>query len=163
MRQQVAQPPRIALRRGMLALKRKIVVRAETLEPRLAFVSFAPAAELVAHVLDLFPQKTRRAITAARLELHDRSGHFDNAGVEINRAAGGQLKGAPRSRHHFLPNESLGRSENYLRPPANIINEKAELRLETDDGARRRKMNPLSAFRSIPFYDSLHSRGTNVR
>jgi hypothetical protein len=162
-RQQEAESSRIALGRSVLALKGEIVMRAETLQPRLAFVAPAPAPEFLAHILNLFPQQPRGAVTTARLELHDRCSHLDHAGVEINRATGGELEGAPRARHHLLANQPLRRSEYYLRPPPNIIDQKAELRLQTDDSARRRKMNPLAAFGAFLFYDSLHSRGTRVR
>jgi hypothetical protein len=86
-RQEIAEPPGIAPGRSVLALKRKIVVCAETLEPRIAFVPFTPAAQLVADILNLLPQQPRGTITTARLQLHDRCGYFNHARIEIDGAA----------------------------------------------------------------------------
>src|SRR5256885_7099771 len=116
-------------------------MRTETLEPRPAFVSPSPMPQLFADVMNLLPQKPRRAVTAARLQFHDRRRHFDHTGVEINRAAGRELEGAPSSRKHLPANEPLRRSENLFGPLPDVIDDEAEFRLEADDRARRRKMN----------------------
>src|SRR5256885_4941489 len=116
-------------------------MRTETLEPRPAFVSPSPMPQLFADVMNLLPQKPRRAITTARLQFHDRRRHFDHAGVEINRAAGRELEGTPGARNHLPANEPLRRSEDRFRPPPNVVDDEAELGLQSDDRARRRKMN----------------------
>src|ERR1051325_4110674 len=101
-------------------------MRAETLEPRPAFLSPRPAPQFFTDVMDLFPQKPGRAVTTAGLEFYNRRGHLDDARVEVNRAAGWQLKGTAGARQHFPPNELLGRPENFLRPLANVVDDEAE-------------------------------------
>ena len=138
-------------------------MRAEALELRPAFISPRPTPQLLAHVVDLFPQEPRRAIATTRLQFHDRRRDFDHACVEVNRAAGWELEGAPGPRQHFAPDKFLRRPENFFRAFTDAVNDQAEFRLQADDRARWVKVNPAAGFRSILFYDSLHSRGTMVR
>src|SRR2546423_9102063 len=114
---------------------------AETLQPCLAFVPPGPAAQLRPDVLNLLPQEARRAIATARLQFHDRRRHFDHTGVEIDRAAGRELEGTPSARKHLPSNQPLRRAKDCFRPPPNAVDNETELRLQTDDRARRRKMN----------------------
>src|SRR5256885_1903025 len=163
MRQQITEPFRVANGRRVFRFEGKIVVRAETLELRPAFFSPRPSPQFLAHVVDLFPQEPRRAIATARFQFYDRRRDLDHTGVEVNRTAGRELEGAPGARQHFAPDKFLRGSENFLRAFTDAVNDQAEFRLQADDRARWVKVNPAAGFRSILFYDSLHSRGTMVR
>ena len=121
-------------------------MRAETLELRLAFISPRPAPQLLAYVVDLFPQEPRRAIATTRLQFHNRRRDFDHTGVEVNRTAGRELEGAPGARQHFAPDKFLRGSENFLRAFTDAVNDQAEFRLQTDDRARWVKVNPATGF-----------------
>src|SRR4051794_32758679 len=111
----MAEPFRVPHRRSMLALKRKIVVRAESLKARLAFVSTGPAPQLFADIMNLLPQEPRRSITTARLQLDNGRCHLDHAGVEIDRPAGRQLERASSARQHLVPDQFLSGPEDLFR------------------------------------------------
>src|SRR3954465_14424831 len=98
----------------------------ESLEARPTLVSACPAPQLFADVMNLFPQKPRRAITTARLQLHDWRRDLDHARIEIDCAAGGELERATGPRKHFAANESLRGPENFLRFLTNVVDDEAE-------------------------------------
>src|SRR3954462_10157143 len=98
-------------------------MRAESLEPGPAFIPLSPAAQLLADKVDLFPQQSGGAIATTWLQFHDRRRHFDDSGVEINRAAGRQLERPPSSRQHFVTDQFLRGPENLLRQLALVIND----------------------------------------
>ena len=76
-------------------------MRAEALKRALTFVSRGPVIQFPSQIADLSPQQTRRAITTAALEFNYGRGDFDNAGVEINCTARGQLKRFARYAESF--------------------------------------------------------------
>lgn len=100
----------------------------KTLEARQAFVSPAPLAQLLAYILNLFPQEPCGAIRTSGFELDDRCRHFDHTCVKINGAASRKLKGAACPWNHFLTDEPLRCSENFFGPSSDIIDQEPEFR-----------------------------------
>src|SRR4051794_10497362 len=96
---------------------------AESLKPRPALVAPRPAPQLLADVMNLFPQEAGRAITTARLHFHDWRRHFDHARVEIDRATGRELERATGPRQHFAANQPLRRPENFFRLLTNVVDD----------------------------------------
>src|SRR5207244_10162710 len=113
-------------------------MRAEALKPALALVSPGPVIQLPSQIADLLPQQTRRAITTAALEFNNGRGDFDNAGVEINCAARGQLKRFAGTRNHSASNQAAGITKDFFRTPPAAVNEKIKFRFQPDPRSRRR-------------------------
>jgi hypothetical protein len=103
-RQQIRQLRRIFNFRSPNVWKGKIIMCAEALKLTPAFVPFAPMIQFHSKAADLFPQQTRCAITAARLEFNNWCRDFDHPGVEINCTTCGQLKRFTGARDHATPN-----------------------------------------------------------
>src|SRR6185436_97535 len=73
-------------------LVRDVEVTAERLQPHAMAAARFPPVELLADESDLLPEAAHRARGALRRNLDDRSDDLEHAAVEINRAAGGQLR-----------------------------------------------------------------------
>src|SRR4030095_9354571 len=112
-------------------------MRAEALKRALTFVSPSPVIQLPSQIAHLLPQQTRRAITAARLEFNNGCGDFDNASVEVNCAARGQLKRFAGARNHSSSHQTAGITKNFFRTPSAAVNEKIEFRFQPDHRSRR--------------------------
>src|SRR5262249_9830407 len=111
---------------------------AEALECAVALVLRGPVIELPPQIADLLPQQTRRAITTAALELNNGRCDFDHAGVEINRAARGQLKRFAGARNHAAAHQAAGVTKNPFGTSSASVNEKIKFRLQPDHRSRRR-------------------------
>src|SRR5689334_6116344 len=110
-------------------------MRAESLQETLAVVSFGPMIELTSQIPDLFPQQTGCPITAAGFELNNRCCNFDDASVEINRAAGWQLKRFAGTRNHASPHQATGIAEYSFGTLPAPVDQKIKFGFQTDDGA----------------------------
>src|SRR6187455_2610840 len=99
-------------------------MRAEALKRALTFVLPSPVIQLLSKITNLFPQQTRRAITTDRLEFNNGRGDFDHAGVEIDRAARGQLKRFASARNHSPSHQTAGITKDFFRTASASINEK---------------------------------------
>ena len=136
-RQQIRKLRGISKPRFPRGWKRKIVMRAKALEPAPAPVSPVPVIKLPSQIADLLPQQARRAITTAALELDNGCGDFDHAGVEINRAASGQLKRFAGTRNHSASHQAAGITKHFFRMPSAAVNEKIKFRFQADHRSRR--------------------------
>src|ERR1700751_2551613 len=120
-------------------------MRAEALKRALTFVSPGPVIQFPSQIADLLPQQPSRAITTSPLEFNNWRGDFDHAGVEINRAAGGQLKRSAGARNHSPSHQTAGITKDFFRTPSAAINEKIKFRFQTDHRSRWRCTNPAKA------------------
>ena len=94
----------------------------------------------MAHITNLFPERTRRAIAATARHFHDRRRDFDDAGVEVNRAARWQLERTTHPRNHALADQARWRAKDVLGSALPIVYEKRELRFYSNHWPRRRAM-----------------------
>src|SRR5882757_6987664 len=113
-------------------------MRAEALKRALTFVSRGPVIQFPSQIADLLPQQTRRAITTAALEFNNGRGDFDNAGVEINCTARGQLKRFAGTRNHSLSDQAAGITKDFFWTPPAAVNEKIKFRFQPDHRSWRR-------------------------
>ena len=113
-------------------------MRAEALKRALTFVSSGPVIQLTSQIADLLPQQTRRAITTAALEFNNGCGDFDDASVEINCTARGQLKRFAGTRNHSPSDQTAGITKDFFRTPSASINEKIKFRFQPDHRSGRR-------------------------
>src|SRR5262249_32893366 len=113
-------------------------MRAEALECAVALVSPRPMIELTPQIPNLFPQQTRRSITTAALQLNNGCGDFDDASVEINRAARGQLKRFAGARNHSPSHQTAGITKDFFWTPPASINKEIKFRFQPDHRSWRR-------------------------
>jgi hypothetical protein len=91
--------------------------------------------QLHSKIPDLLPQQARRPITAARFELNNWCCNFDDASIEINRAARGQLKRFPGTRDHAAPDQATRIAEYSFGTLSAPVDQKVEFGFQTNDGA----------------------------
>src|ERR1044071_4789669 len=99
-------------------------MRAKALKCAVAVVPLRPVIQFPSQIADLLPQQTRRAITTAALEFNNGCGDLDNAGVEINRTARGQLKRFAGARNHTSSHQATGITKDLFWTPSASINKK---------------------------------------
>src|SRR5687767_12846314 len=105
---------------------------AERLQSHPFRVARLPTVELVANEADLLPEAPHDPRGALRCDLDDRCDDLDYAAVEVDRAAGGQLRGLGAAMKQGPLDERGRRAPVGFRLDRLVVDEDLELGLETD-------------------------------
>ena len=126
-----------------------IVVRAESLQPRIAPRPPFPDVEVVADMMDAFPERARGAGDAAALDFDGRRRHLDDSGIEVHRRAVGQVIRRADAMHEAGWNEPARIAELLLGARRRAVDDERELGFQADRGMREAIGAPLAAFRFL--------------
>src|SRR5918994_4616657 len=117
---------------------------AESDEPCAAAGLLLPRVELAANKADRFPQRPSGAGDASTLELNERCRHLDDAGIEIDRGAGGQLIRRADAMQQIAADERARRPEHPFRPLGHIIYIERELGLQAHSSQPQSRLRMLA-------------------
>jgi hypothetical protein len=122
-------------------LEGDVVVSAEAGELNITVVRLLPGVQLLPDEQDPFPQRASGARGAAPLDLDYGSCDLDDAGVEIDRAAGGQVIRSALPVHHLLTDELARAAEDVLRLHLHAVDDHGEFGFHAD----RRELDPFAS------------------
>jgi len=109
-------------------------VRAESNELHLVGVLVLPGVELLAEKKNSLPERAAGPGGAASLDLDDVRRDLDDAGIEVNRAAGGQVIRPAGAVHHFFADDVARRAKDVFGLHLLAVEDDGELRFHSDGG-----------------------------
>src|ERR1044071_1996242 len=103
-------------------------------------------------------------MTTAGLKFNNWRRDFDYSGVEINCAASGRLKRFAGSRNHSPAHKAAGIAKDFLRTPFASVDQKIELRFQSDHSTRWRCDKHAFPVKAAPFCSEiLHMRNRSSK
>ena len=141
-------------------VERHVVMRAEPDQSHGATVLLLPRVELIAQEAKAFPKRPGAARTASARDLDHRRRNLHHASIEVERATRGQMIRAASAVQQRTAHDVSRRTENVFRPLRQAVDDRRELRLQsnrwqaaarngTADSARS-SVRPTRSFSRLP-------------
>src|SRR5205085_4672765 len=113
-------------------IERDVVVSAKADEAHLPLMSRLPGIQFAAQEEDAFPKRSSGAGGASAFDLDHGRRELDDAGVEVDGAAGWKMVRAAGAMHERSAEDPTRRAEDVFGAHGNAVHDDDEFRLESD-------------------------------